>query len=335
LEHEAFGYSYEGNTLQKAINWDMSRGGGAGSLYSTVKDLYLWNEGLFAGKVLKEESLKTALTPVKTGSQPQSEEGYGYGWGVGKLRGLVVIAHGGGLQGFASHLARFPAEKVTVVALANAAPPLPGFNLSTLASDIAQIYLGDKMESRQSPKVITSLSVETLDQYVGRYDYGGPILTVTRDGSQLFAQLTGQPRFEIFPKSEKEFLWKVVEAHVTFVRDEKGRVIKAMHHQGAASIDAPRLEDQAAIQLDSAILDSYVGKYDYGQGKVMTVTREENRLFAQLTGQPPFEIFPKSKTEFFWKVVNAQFTFVKDATGKVIKGIHRQGGQTMEVPKLE
>ena len=45
-------------------------------------------------------------------------------------------------------------------------------------------------------------------------------------------------------------------------------------------------------------------------------------------------IFPKSPTEFFWKVVAAQVEFVKDEKGKVVKVIHRQDGQTIEAPKL-
>ena len=147
IEKEAFGYSYEGNTLQKALNWDMSKGGGAGSLYSTVNDLYLWNERLFAGKVLREDSLKAFLTPVRTGSQPLDQNGYGYGIGIGKLRGLAVIAAGGGPDGFAGHLARFPTERVTIVALSNVSA-LPGKSLYALAGDIAQIYLSQKMESR-------------------------------------------------------------------------------------------------------------------------------------------------------------------------------------------
>ncbi len=90
------------------------------------------------------------------------------------------------------------------------------------------------------------------------------------------------------------------------------------------------------IAWSPAVLDSYVGKYDYGMGRaIMTVSREGNQLFAQLTAQPRFEIFPKSEKVFFWKVVAAQITFVKDAAGKVIKGIHEQGGQTKEVPKIE
>ncbi len=336
LEHEATGYSYEGQVLKKALNWDMSRAGGAGSIYSTVRDLQRWNEGIFDGKVLSDASLKSAWTPVNV-SNPQmpSEEGYGYGWVVGKFRGLIEIQHGGGLQGFVSQLSRYPKQHFSVVVLANAAPPVPGLNPGELARDISQFYLGKEMEARPNPKVVT-LSAETLDSFVGRYDYRGAVMTVTREGSRLFAQLTGQPKFEIFPKSENEFFWRVVDAQVTFVKDQKGRVIKALHHQGSTSFEAPRLEEQVAIQLPSEVLDTYVGKYDYGMGKfILTVSREGNQLFAQLTGQPRFEIYPKSETVFFWKVVAAQITFVKDAAGKVTKGIHEQAGQTKDVPRIE
>ena len=135
---------------------------------------------------------------------------------------------------------------------------------------------------------------------------------------------------------ETEFFWKVVDARVTFVKNEKGEVIKAIHYQGGNVIDAMKLKEETVVSLDPKLLDRYVGKYDYGQGKtILTVTREEDHLFAQLTGQPKFEIYPKSETEFFWKVVVAYITFVTDERGKVTKGIHHQGGQTLEVPKIE
>jgi hypothetical protein len=71
------------------------------------------------------------------------------------------------------------------------------------------------------------------------------VMKVTKENDRLFAQLTGQSKFEIFPRSETEFFWKVVEAHVTFVKDKSGKVIKATHHQGGQTIDAPRLPDEA------------------------------------------------------------------------------------------
>src|SRR6185295_4988419 len=102
------------------------------------------------------------------------------------------------------------------------------------------------------------------------------------------------------------------------------------------TINAPKMKDLPVATIDPNALDALVGKYDYGQGKaILTVTREANQLFAQMTGQPKFEIFPSSATEFFWKVVNAKIAFVKNEAGKVTKAIHEQGGQKLEAPKIE
>jgi hypothetical protein len=140
----------------------------------------------------------------------------------------------------------------------------------------------------------------------------------------------------IFPKEKDVFFWKVVEAEVRFVRDEKGRVVKALHRQGGQTINAPRFETPAVAKVDPKLYDDYAGRYDYGQGKaVLTVTREADRLFAQLTGQPKLEIFPKSASEFFWTAVRAEVAFVRDAKGKVTKAVHSQGGTTFEAPRIE
>ena len=52
----------------------------------------------------------------------------------------------------------------------------------------------------------------------------------------------------------------------------------------------------------------------------MTVTVEDDGLFAQLTGQPKNRIFPKAKDAFFWKGVDAEVTFLRDDEGEVIAG---------------
>lgn len=339
LDHEATGYSFGGGTLKKSLNWDMSKAGGAGALYSTVGDLYRWNEAVFNGKVLTEASRKAAFTPVKTADQDalQSRDtGYGYGWSVQKLRGLEEIGHGGGLNGFVSYLLRLPQKKFTVAVLVNCAPPPPGVDPGGLAHDVAEIYLASELAPRETPKVDATVAAKSLDVIVGRYDYGGAILTVTREGGKVFAQLTGQPRFEIFPRTETNFFWKVVEAEVAFVKNGQGEVTKAIHRQGGQTINAPRVADVTEAKVDAKVFDAYVGRYDYGGGRtVMTVTREGDHLFAQLTGQPKFEIFPKSETEFVWRVVNAQVTFVKDQNGKVIKVVHDQAGQKFDAPRME
>ena len=55
-------------------------------------------------------------------------------------------------------------------------------------------------------------------------------------------------------------------------------------------------------------------------------SKEGDRLMAQATGQPQFELFPESETKFFLKIIDAKVTFVKDDTGKVTHLILHQGG---------
>lgn len=339
LPHEATGYSFEAGKYVKALNWDMSKAGGAGSLYSTVGDLYRWNEGVFRGGVLAESSLEAAFTPVRTAdedaAQPK-EAGYGYGWSIQMFRGQQDIGHGGGLNGFVSHLLRLPKENFTVAVLVNCAPPPPEVDPGSLAHTIAEFYLGDKLAPRVWPKIDTTLPVEKLEAIVGRYDYGQGIMVIRRKGSQVFAQLASQPEFEIYPKSETNFFWKAVEAEVTFVKNAQGQVTKAVHRQGGQIINAPRLEDVQETRLSAAQLDAVTGRYDYGGGKaILTVTREGDRLFAQLSGQPKFEIFALSEMEFVWKAVAAKVTFVKNDDGKVLKAVHDQSGRKFDAPRLE
>ena len=176
---------------------------------------------------------------------------------------------------------------------------------------------------------------KAFEALVGRYDYGRVVNTVTRKGSHLFAQITGQEKMEIFPRSDNEFFWTIVDARVTFVRDDTGKVVKAIHHQNGATIDAPRMEEIAVAKVNPASYNALEGKYDFGQGRTMTVTGEGDQLFAQLMGGAKLEILPKSELEFFWKDLNARMTFVKDEKGKVNYAIFQQAGEKLEGPRIQ
>jgi hypothetical protein len=158
---------------------------------------------------------------------------------------------------------------------------------------------------------------------------------VTQDGDRVFAQLGGQPRFEIFPRSDTEFFWKVVDAQVTFVKDASGKVVGAKHHQNGQTIHAPRLADVTEIKLEDARTESLLGDYDFKPVGKMTISRAGGRLYAQLTGQPRLELGATADTEFFVRMVNAQLTFVTGADGNVTKIVLHQGGQNYEMPKIE
>ena len=232
LKHEATGYGYAGGKPTKAINWDMSRAGAAGSLYSTVEDLMRWNEGVFGGKVLSEESLKAAFTPVKLDSGEEPMMPYGYGWMMGDYRGLKTISHGGGLQGWSAFLTRYVDQNMTVVVLHNAMPPVPDLSPNEVAELAADAFLWQEMKPRPKYEIDESVDPTTFAAYVGRYDFMGAVMDVALEGGQLTAQLTGQPRFPIYPLGGDKFFWKVVDAQIEFIKDDEGNVVSARHIAG-------------------------------------------------------------------------------------------------------
>ena len=327
----ALGYSLTDGKLTPALDWDMSWAGGAGALFSTVRDLHLWNEAVFGGRVLSADSLKAALTPA---ALPRGVTGmhYGFGWAIGELRGLRMLDHSGGLNGFQSYLVRYPAQKLTIAVLANAEPAPPGLVPATLAHEIAEKFLAADLPP--APTVDPKVDPATYASCTGEYDYGTGIMTITADTEHLFAQLAGQPRFEIFPSAPDHFFWKVIDAQVVFLKNEKGDVTAAKHHQNGRTFKAPKLPPSATVRLADDVLETFTGQYDYGGGALLTVTRDGGQLSAQLTGQPKFPIYPRSETGFVWRITPARVEFTKDADGKVTKATHHQGGATFDAPKV-
>jgi hypothetical protein len=104
----------------------------------------------------------------------------------------------------------------------------------------------------QTPVAIT-LDSAVLDRFTGAYQLAPTaVLAVTRDGSHLFAQLTGQPKAEIFAQSEREFFYKIVKARISFETDAEGRTTGLVLHQHGADIEATRIDAATAAQIAAA-----------------------------------------------------------------------------------
>lgn len=97
--------------------------------------------------------------------------------------------------------------------------------------------------------------------------------------------------------------------------------------------EAPK--ERAAISVDPKVLDGYLGRYQLTPQFIITVSREQASLYVQATGQPKFEIFAETPTEFFLKIVNAQITFVTGPDGHATEMILHQGGANQHLKKIE
>lgn len=84
-----------------------------------------------------------------------------------------------------------------------------------------------------------------------------------------------------------------------------------------------------AVKVDTSIYDDYIGEYELAPNTILTISREGNKLFAHATGQVIIEIFPLSETRYFFKVVNAEISFIRDKEGKVNElTLHQEGDHT-------
>jgi hypothetical protein len=89
-----------------------------------------------------------------------------------------------------------------------------------------------------------------------------------------------------------------------------------------------------ATTVNPKIYDAYVGDYQIMPGAAVKITREGDKLMAGATSQPSFEIFPESETKFFFKVVDAQITFVKNEKGDVTELIVETNGRSIRAKKI-
>lgn len=82
-----------------------------------------------------------------------------------------------------------------------------------------------------------------FDRYTGRYQLAPDfVLTITHEGEHLFAQATGQPKFELFAEGEKEFFLKAVDAQITFKVEAGGVASQLVLHQGGRDMPAKRID---------------------------------------------------------------------------------------------
>lgn len=201
----------------------------AGSVYSTVHDLYNWNTNLNAGKIIPLPVLETAYNPYK--------EHYGYGFMIDSMMGKRHISHGGGIHGFVSFLSYTPEDKVSVVLISNAS-----YNLAPVEKDLLAVLYNQPYKLAEP---LTEIKVDTniLKQYVGEYEIAPTFkITISYENGGLKARPTGQGLFDLFAKSENIFFLKVVDAQVEFIKNEKGEVEKLILHQNGQNLPGKKVK---------------------------------------------------------------------------------------------
>jgi len=353
ITHRASGYVKTPNGYQNAPYLDMSIPYAAGSLYSTVEDLYLWDQALNSEKILSAKSKAAMFTP--------NLSNYGYGFaiinatlGPNKLS-VPTIQHNGGINGFNTVIVRLAGDKGLIVLLDNTSQ---GRFQNDMVRGIESILFGQPYDfpKRSIAETIANTIAEknvaaAVQQYrelktakPKEYDFSEPELNTL--GYQLLGQGKTQDAIEIFKLNVEAYpegfntydslgdaYKRNGDKDLAIANYKKSLELNPKNLIGAEAL-AALTSNKKEVKVDSSVYDSYAGEYELGPNFIVTITNENGKLMGQPTNQPKAELFPTSDTEFFLKIVDAQVTFVKDEQGKVTKLILHQNGRNMEAKKV-
>lgn len=339
---------YQGNVVP---NWDLPALAGAGGIRSSVYDMLKF---LSAHMNLQDTPLKNAALLTQ---QPRHNKAgdvrVGLGWHIINSTEGDIVTHAGATGGYTAFAGFLKDKNLGVVVLSNSNESIEDLGLHILDPDIPL-------------KVITRHVATVLKDIIDKEGTDNLILTYQKlkkefpnkyDFSEMGINTLGY--YYLNRKKLKEaqsvFLLNINEyPHSSNVYDSYGEALmeegqtalaidnyKKSLELNPANINAVEMLKKMGVEVElpdvkvsTAILQTYVGVYEIMKDFTITVTLEGDRLLAQATGQLAYEIFPKSETEFYYKVVDAQIVFNTDEKGQTGSLTLHQGGRVIEARKL-
>jgi CubicO group peptidase (beta-lactamase class C family) len=352
IQKRAGGYQKTRDGFVNAPYLDMSIPYAAGSIYSTVEDLYKWDQSLYEDRILSADSKKLMFTP--------GLGNYGYGMNIsdqpiGKTdQKTRIIGHGGGINGFNSLITRAVDKRQTVIILDNVG--LGNYH-QKITSSIIGILNGQPAEApkRSIAEALYKIAAEkNVAAAIAEYRKLKAANSPTFDFSEtelntLGYQLVGMKRMkdaieifklnvEMFPTSANPYD-SLGEAYLA--EDQKDLAL--VNYKKAAELDpananalliARRLEGKE-MKVDASAFDAYVGEYQVNARLTLTITKEGDKLFGQMTGQEKLALESVSDTRFTIPAVKANISFEKDPAGKVVGLLLSQGTRTVNAKKIK
>jgi D-alanyl-D-alanine-carboxypeptidase/D-alanyl-D-alanine-endopeptidase len=226
----AQGHDGEGNPVR---TWDLDALAGAGALRSDAADLLRYLQA----HLNPPEKLKPAMELAHTETHKIGAAGsIALAWLIkpdGKL-----YWHDGGTGGFSTYVSFNTERKSGVVVLINSSGTL----MDQIGDRVDHILAGEAPAPLPVHRAVT-LDAKALDEYPGSYEViAGVQLTVTRQGDHLAFQLPRQAPVGLYAEAKDKFFVRVVDATVTFDRNEQGQIVACVLHQNGRDTKGKRVQ---------------------------------------------------------------------------------------------
>lgn len=186
---------------------------GAGGIVATTSDLVTFADALFAGKLLKPESLEMMKT---------IKDLYGFGLVQMPFNDKVGYGHTGRIDGFNSVFSHFSNENISYALITNGL----NFNFTNVSDAVLSTIFNKPFDMPGSSPY--EVNPEDLDKYLGVYSTPSiPIkLTITKNEGKLIAQGTCQPSFELAATGKNKFKFDMAGIVIEFNPTEETMLVK-------------------------------------------------------------------------------------------------------------
>lgn len=209
---------------------------GSGGLYTTVSDLYRWDQNFYHNRLGNGTQALIDTTLTRGVLSYGDTLSYAFAVDVETYRGAKTIRHGGALGGYRAHLVRFPKQAFSTALLCN----LANVNPEQLANRVADLYLAKHLapssipmptasNGEHSKREAASVDPAIYADYVGQYvDARGVVIRFTEADGQLVLEWPGLPRITLLPESETVYFQHFDEDRFAFRRNEDGSVARVV-----------------------------------------------------------------------------------------------------------
>lgn len=331
-------------------NWDIPALAGAGAIRSSTHDMLRF---LAANLELEDHDIQKAMSQTHAVRHDKaSSMRVGLGWHIANGEDGDVIWHNGGTGGYRAFAGFVKETGKGVVVLTNSTASVDdiGFHLLNPASPLSNVRPHVASEVRKA------IDAQGIDEAINRYQDIKENSADEFDFSEDEMNSLGYYYMErnlpaalaIFKLNTEEHpsSFNVWDSYAEALKND-GQKEKAIKYykksieMNPGNTNGINMLKEMGVELETTelnvpdkVLQSYVGKYELTPTFHIEIRTREGRLFGQATGQPEFELFASSETDWFLKVVPAQIKFtVSDAA--VEKLTLYQGGQEIPGKKIE
>ena len=295
---------------------------GSGGLFTSVEDLFLWDQNFYHHKVGGKDVIELMHTKGKLNSGQELD--YAFALRISSYKGLNTVDHSGALGGYQSYMVRFPQQNFSVICLSN----LSSINPAGLSRQVAEVYLADDFEkAKQEIQLLEEdragtaggikISATKLKEKAGDYieAQSGEMIRVFLKDDRLNALVSGHS-YALAARNEAEFylLDAPVDVALKFERKKKG---KPFFLHVLPEGEPPRIfQSFQPVKLRPEQLEEYEGEFFSEELQVTFKIRiREGRLYFSHKNAPRGFLNPSIQDYF--NLRNLKVHFIRDGEGRI------------------